>query len=152
MKTSIRVVYAHFVRVRVLHIFILFNDFHWFSWIAFWDRSQTTFCSFWVLPRRSKSAPGFQKWCSRPGETTILEKSCFFMNKWDIEKWLQKYIKNRLKNRIKTIIGTAPGRTLIWKAPLDLNMPPQDLHFGAPRLKKKSQIDEFRSHFTSNTL
>ena len=29
---------------------------------------------------------------------------------------------------------------------------PQDLHFGPPRLENPSQIHEFRTHFTSNTL
>ena len=143
----------HFVRVGVLYVFIFFKDFHWFSCIAFGDPSKTTFCSFWPLPRPSKSAHDLQKWCSRLGKTTILEKSCFFVStKNEIStKTLQNDSNNPLKNRIKTIIGGAHGRTLIWKAPLDLNMPPQDLHVGPPRLENPSQIHEFQNHFTSNT-
>ena len=65
------------------------------------DALQMPFCSFWLVPRPSKSPPALQKWCSRCGKTPLLEKSCFLFKKSTLKKTPKQHLKKCTKNHQK---------------------------------------------------
>ena len=144
----------HFVKVPVWHSFIFLMIFIGFLASLFGTTRRPLFAHL-IAPETLQISTWPSKVMLSSWRNDDSRKIIFFMKQIDIEKtWKMTPTLHRKwhHNLKKTIIWNAPGRPLIRKALLDLNMTPQDLHFGPPRLENPFQIHEFRTHFTSNTF
>ncbi len=119
------------------------------------DALQMPFCSFWPVPRPSKSPPALQKWCSRCGKTQLLEKSCFLLKKSTLTKNTkttpQKVYQKSPKMTLPPDSKMGPWRHLSLKKTISLSVSVLDLICETPGSDLGHFWQRFRDRYSQKS-